>query len=226
MSPDQIRWLDYGRILLGRVPWTFAIEVVLRMAFIYLLLLVSLRLMGKRMASQMVRNELAALVALAGGVGPAVQDPKNGLVPAVAVAVVVVGVQRLVARLTKNHGAFEHLTQGDLSNLVERGTINMKALRSVALSRQRVIAHLRAAGMTNLGSVDRMYLEINGAFTIISAARPRPGLSLLPEWDSDLRSAQPTAGDAVVCSRCGQLLHDSGDRCSCGESARERAVHS
>jgi uncharacterized membrane protein YcaP (DUF421 family) len=205
VTPEPVRLTDYGRLLLGRVPWSFTIEVVLRIAVIYLILVVAMRLMGKRMASLTTRNELAALVALAGGIGPAIQDPKQGLLPPMIVCSVIVGIQRTIAVLTKNHGRFERATQGSMSTLVTGGTLDMGALRDVALSRQRVIAYLRSEGITSLGAVDRLYLEINGSFTVVRADEPRPGLSLVPPWDEDFRREQRAADGAIVCSRCGYV---------------------
>ncbi|WP_394846786.1 hypothetical protein LZC95_04890 [Pendulispora brunnea] len=117
MAPESIAPTDYHRILLGRVPWTFAIEVVIRIGVVYVLLLVAMRLMGKRMSSQATRNELAALVSLAAAVGPAIQDPKNGFLPPVIVAAVVVATQRLAAEGTIKSARFEWLMQGSPSLL-------------------------------------------------------------------------------------------------------------
>jgi uncharacterized membrane protein YcaP (DUF421 family) len=65
MKPEEINLDDWSRILIGEVPAEFFIEVLIRMTFFYLFLLVSMRLIGKRMNSQLTRNELAALVSLA-----------------------------------------------------------------------------------------------------------------------------------------------------------------
>jgi len=51
MKPEDIQITDGLRMLLGEVPWGFLLEVALRILFLYGLILVSMRLMGKRMAS-------------------------------------------------------------------------------------------------------------------------------------------------------------------------------
>ncbi|QJW89539.1 hypothetical protein HNV11_09185 [Spirosoma taeanense] len=75
MKPEEIHLNDWVRILIGEVPGTYFIEIVIRIAFVYLLLSVSMRLMGKRMAAQMNRNELAAQVSLAAAIGMPVWRP-------------------------------------------------------------------------------------------------------------------------------------------------------
>ncbi len=69
MKPEEIHLADWGRILVGDVPGLFFLELILRAAFFYVLLLVCMRLLGKRMSSQMSRNEMATLVALAASIG-------------------------------------------------------------------------------------------------------------------------------------------------------------
>src|SRR4051812_11377763 len=118
MKPESIRLGDYGRILLGEAPWTFAVESVLRIVFIYLLLVFAMRIMGKRMSSMANRNELAALVSLAAAVGPAMQDPARGLIPPLIVTAIVVLIQMFVARRAMKSARFEHLTQGDVTTLI------------------------------------------------------------------------------------------------------------
>jgi Mg/Co/Ni transporter MgtE len=97
MKPEDIHLTDWMRMLLGEVPWSFLLEITLRIIFLYALILVSMWLMGQRMAGQVSRNEMAALVSLVASVGIPMQAPDRGLLPAVVVAAAVVGVQRWVA---------------------------------------------------------------------------------------------------------------------------------
>ena len=217
MKPEDIKLSDLSRIILGEVPWTFLIEALLRMAVLYALLVVAMRLMGKRMASQATRNELAALVSLAAAIGPAVQAPDRGLLPPIIIAAVVIGVQRAVAVGTFKSAVFERKTQGDVSTLVADGELDLGAMRGAVLSRERVFAHLRCNAIDNLGRVERVYLETNGSFSIIKFDERRPGLSLLPAWDKDVLDEQPRAHGKVACAQCGRVDDErlAGDAARC-----------
>src|SRR5436189_227928 len=59
MSADDVKPYDLYRILIGEVPWSFLIEVIFRTAFIFLILLISMRLLGKRMAGQLSKNSIS-----------------------------------------------------------------------------------------------------------------------------------------------------------------------
>src|SRR4051812_44835391 len=99
MKPEDIHLNDWQRIFLGDVPGGFYPEVVLRIAVIYLILMVSMRLMGKRMASQLSRNEMVAMVSLAAAIGIPLQAPDRGILPAFIIAFVVIIIQQIVAWL-------------------------------------------------------------------------------------------------------------------------------
>jgi hypothetical protein len=62
MKPEEIKLSDWTRIILGPVPPEFYLELIIRVIFVYLLLMVSMRLLGKRMSTQMSMLELTAMV--------------------------------------------------------------------------------------------------------------------------------------------------------------------
>src|SRR5438132_1156779 len=94
MQPKPIQLTDWHRMLVGGTPWAFLIEVMLRAAFTYFLLLVCMRLLGKRVAGQMSISELAIFLSLGAAVGLPLQVPDRGLLPAIAVLLVAVLFQR------------------------------------------------------------------------------------------------------------------------------------
>src|SRR3954462_15615899 len=100
MSADDVKPYDLYRILIGEVPWSFLIEVIFRTAFIFLILLISMRLLGKRMAGQLNKNELIALSTLAAAIGVPIQAPDRGLLPALLIATVVFVVGRMISRFS------------------------------------------------------------------------------------------------------------------------------
>src|SRR6059058_5518901 len=99
MKPEDIKLGDWHRILFGEAPPEFFIELIIRSFFIFLLLIVSMRLLGRRIAAQLSRIEMIALFSLAAAIGVPLQAPDRGLLPAVVISVIVVGIGRLIAAL-------------------------------------------------------------------------------------------------------------------------------
>jgi uncharacterized membrane protein YcaP (DUF421 family) len=208
---------DLPRMLLGGQPATFLLEAVLRLLVLYLTLILAFRLMGRRMSSQLTRNELIALVSLAAAVGPALQDPEQGLLPPIVVALLVTGIQRGLAVLSVRSHRFEHVAQGGVAVLVEDGRIRRNALRENQVSRERLFAELRREGVQNLGSLDRVYFEPNGTFSILRASERRAGLSLVPEWDIDLAEEEAQGSEQCACGECGAVVPKIAGKDPCAE---------
>src|SRR4051812_47264131 len=85
---------DLSRLLIGENPGWFLLEVVLRICIIYLILLIAMRLLGKRVAAQMSVSELAVIVTLGAAVGVPMQVPDRGMLPAVLILAVAICFQR------------------------------------------------------------------------------------------------------------------------------------
>lgn len=203
MEQQDIKPTDWARILVGEVPGTFYIELVIRAIVVYLLLLVSMRLIGKRMSSQLGRTEMAALVSLAAAIGVPLQAPDRGLLPAVVIAIVVVFVARWVAALTYKNQSFERYFQGNISILVKDSVLDLKTMKRVRLTRERLVSQMRSGGVKQLGTVKRFYMEANGSFTLIEEPQPKPGLSILPHWDEEFNSRFKKSDELMVCQTCG-----------------------
>lgn len=215
MQAQSTRVWDMHRLFFGQAPTWFSLEVLGRLLFLYLLLIIAMRLMGRRMASQLTRTELIAMVSLAAAVGPAVATPNQGLLPPVIVTIWVVLMQRWMALRSFRSELFEHWMQGEAATLVANGELQLSALRANAISRDTLFAKLRNAGFSHLGRVDRVYLEPNGSFTMIAMNAERPGLSVIPAWDEGFRRDQGTSAAHVACGRCGALEDATRDVAAC-----------
>jgi uncharacterized membrane protein YcaP (DUF421 family) len=203
MKKYQIHLDDWQRILIGDVPATFYIEIVIRAALIYIILVASMRLMGRRMASQLSRIEMAAMVSLAAAIGVPMQAPDRGLLPAVVIAFVVISVERLISYFASKNEKFEQISQDDMDILLEDSILKTERMQRTRITRDRLCAHLRSEGLTNLGAVKRVYMEANGAFSIVKESEPKPGLCIIPEWDQDFVN-QLQVTDLDVCANCGK----------------------
>lgn len=220
MKEEDIHLYDWQRILVGEVPGIFYVEILFRAAAIYLLLVLTMRFMGRRMASQLSRNEMAAMVSMAAAIGVPILDAHRGLLPAYIIGAVVVLSQRIVSYYAARNQRFEAISQDDRSTLIENSVMQLESMKSTRISRELLFAQLRSGGLLHLGSVKRLYMEANGDFTLIEDPEPRPGLSILPEWDTEFIDQQEKAPGQNVCHQCGNLQPENtspADACSnCG----------
>ncbi len=206
MPPPPPHITDYLRILMGDAPWSFLLEASIRLMLMYLLLLAGLRLMGKRMAGQVSRSELAGLVALAVSIGIPLLSADRGLLAPVAIAAVVVLGHRVATQWAARRPTVEFLLQGTVTTVVVDGALHLHHMEQAVLSQERLFAQLRGESLEHLGQVRRLYMEANGTFSLVEEEDPQPGLSLIPGWDEGFRQAQPVAAGKFACLRCGQVV--------------------
>jgi uncharacterized membrane protein YcaP (DUF421 family) len=228
MNSESIHITDFQRILLGEAPPGFLLEAILRITFLYLLLVLSMRLLGRRMAHALNRNDMAALVSLAAAVRIPMQDPERGLIPALIIGIVVDGIIRSINVLSVSNEKIERQTQGTYDILVSDGVLNIKEMLHNGISRQHVFSELRSKGIDHLGKVKRLYMETSGSFTLILRKDPKEGLSLLPNWDKEFREEQKFSDEISACRECGYLIGSdkTSEICpNCSSDSWERAVN-
>jgi uncharacterized membrane protein YcaP (DUF421 family) len=203
MKKEEIHWGDWHRILFGTAPAEFLLEVLIRTVIMYLVLLVILRLMGKRMGGQLTIAELAVMLLLGAIISVPMQAPEKGLLQGIWVLVMVLVLQRGLNYYAVRNKKVELLTQGWESLLVKDGVLEAKKLLEMNISREQLLAVLRNKKIYNLGEVKRVYLEASGLFSIFKFDEARPGLALVPEKDSGLEAEFSINRAILVCKNCG-----------------------
>jgi uncharacterized membrane protein YcaP (DUF421 family) len=224
MKEFEIYLWDYQRIFIGDVPGAFYIEVIIRAILTYIILIASMRLMGRRMASQLSRIEMAAMVSLAAAIGVPLQSPDRGILPALVIAIIVVGIERAISYYASKNEKFEDVTQDDLDTLVKDSVLQLDKMQRTRITKDRLCAHLRSEQVTHLGAVERLYMEADGSFTLIKSPDPKPGLNILPAWDEDFVNELKFT-NVVVCNNCGNGKQESDNTCTnCGNEEWDNAV--
>ena len=209
MKSEEIKLSDWMRILFGEAPPVFYLELIIRAFLVYALLMLSMRFLGKRMSTQVSRLEMAAMVALASAIGVPMLSPINGLLPAFIIAAIVVGISRLIAKIGFGSERFEQFTQGDIDVLVEECVMKEDNMKKTRISRERLFAQLRSENMSHLGMVKRVYMEANGSFSIVENESVKPGLMVLPAWDTDFVNETLKVTDTEICNNCGEQKPDN-----------------
>lgn len=210
MKPEQILLSDLTRIFFGQTPPLFLLEVVARGVLFFVLIILAMRLVGRRVASQYTLIELSAVITLAGTVGVPLLDEKRGLLPPLLIIAGIVMLQHLIGMLSVRNRRLDEMLTGRASVAIDDGRIDLASLRACALSREKLFSLLRGRGVQQLGELSRVYIEPSGALTLVWSDTPRAGLAIVPASDRALLQAMRDSSHRV-CTRCGQLEEASGD---------------
>ena len=87
MKKEEIQLWDWYRIMISNAPVEFMFKVFIRTVLIYLVLLVVMRLLGKRLNTHVSLLDMAIMVTLGAIISPGMQLPDRGVVPTVWVLV-------------------------------------------------------------------------------------------------------------------------------------------
>lgn len=202
MRIHELSLSDAHRLIIGDVTWSFALDVVLRAVFVYLLLLFFMRLMGKRLAAGLSITELAVILTLGAAAGLPLQSAKQGLLPAAVVLLVGLVFQRGLSRLSFRSRWLEIVSLGDVMVLVQEGRLLIDKLHATQLSNAKLFAALRSQSILHLGQLRRVYLEASGQFSVILYREQRPGLAIMPTAEVEFVGLKRLP-ERDLCRRCG-----------------------
>jgi len=142
-------------------------DIVLRTAVIYLVILIGLRLAGKREIGQMTVFDLVVLLLIANAVQNAMLGPHTSLAGGILAAVVLLVLNAVVARLRLRWPLLRRLVEGSPTLLVLRGEVITDHLRREGLDQETLEAALREHGVADLSEVEMAVLEIDGSISVV-----------------------------------------------------------
>lgn len=142
-------------------------NIALRTAAIYLVILIGLRLAGKREIGQMMVFDLVVLLLLANAVQNAMVGPDTSLTGGVLAAVVLLALNAGVARLRLRWPRLRRLVEGTPTLLVLHGEVIPAHLRREGVDQETLEAALREHGVADLEDVEMAVLEIDGSISVV-----------------------------------------------------------
>ncbi len=226
MDPQSLHLGDWQRLLLGDAPYIFLVEAALRTVVVFVFLLATLRMLGKRMNGQLTITELAVMLLLGAIAANGMQAPDRGVLDAGIIFLSVIFFQRGLTWLESHYAGLEAVTQGRTIVLVKDGVLQLPEMKRAHVSRDQLFAGLRAQKLLNLGQAERVYFEACGVFSVFSVEEKKPGLSALPSTDRSLREKQTSAPGVKACQLCGTTRPaEKAQQCpGCGSSQWTDAV--
>jgi uncharacterized membrane protein YcaP (DUF421 family) len=146
---------------------TLAWDIVLRTAVVYLVILIGLRLAGKREIGQMTVFDLVVLLLLANAVQNAMVGPDTSLTGGILAAAVLLILNAVVARLRLRWPRLRRFVEGSPTLLVLHGEVIVDHMRREGLDQETLEAALREHGVADLSGVEMAVLEIDGSISVV-----------------------------------------------------------
>lgn len=195
--------MDFRSLLLGEEEWQFLISTGVRTTIMFLVILVGLRLLGKRGIHQLSVFELGVIIGLGSAAGDPMFYKDVGILPSVVVFTIVILMYRLVTYLISSSDRFETFVEGREIYILREGVI-LETFKKQPIAKDEFFAALRQNQVSHLGQVETAIMESDGQISIFYYPDDRVifGLPILPD-------ALNTGTDAIreeglyACHTCG-----------------------
>jgi uncharacterized membrane protein YcaP (DUF421 family) len=143
------------------------LEKILRPIFVYVFLIVSLRLSGKRELVQLNPFDLVVLLTLSNTVQNAIIGDDNTVTGGVIGATSLLVVNYLVVRFLYKHRSLDQLVEGRADVLIEDGKVKTQHLKKELITMAQLEAAARKQGFDSLSEVQQCVLEPGGTISFI-----------------------------------------------------------
>ena len=143
------------------------IEIVIRTGAIYLLVLVGVRLTGKREVGQMTPFDLTLLLLLSNAVQNAMTGPDTSLLGGAAAAITLLVLNYVVAEASGANRRFRKLVQGSPALLIHDGQVVTAHMAKEHVTLDEVQRACREHGINSISEVALGVLEVDGSISLL-----------------------------------------------------------
>lgn len=150
------------------------ITAVIRTVILYLLIIVGIRLMGKRQIGQLEPSELVLSLLIADLAAVPMQDFGIPLIMGMIPILTLLCLSTILSVLTVKSIRFRALLCSRPSIVVQDGEILIREMVKNRFTVDELMEELRVAGITDLSSVKYAVLETTGRISVVPKAEERP----------------------------------------------------
>ena len=144
--------------------------IFLRAFILYFLVVVVMRMMGKRQIAQMQPFELVITILIAELAATPMENSSIPLISGVIPILTLLSIQVLVSFISIKSEVFREIVCGKPSILINKGKIVQSEVRRLRINMNDLLEQLRSKDYPNVSDVEYAILETNGQLSII----PKP----------------------------------------------------
>jgi uncharacterized membrane protein YcaP (DUF421 family) len=173
---DWLVGVDWHRLL---VPKLSVLEIVIRGATVYVVLVLVLRAFPRRQIGQLSTSDLLVIGLVAGVARNALAADGYSLIDGIGVAVVVLSCSHLINWLSYYSSFVHRLTHHEPVQLIRDGRVLHVHLRRQLITLDRLLAKLHEEGVKEPAEVAEAWIESDGHISVIKKKDRPPSESKL-----------------------------------------------
>ena len=173
---------------------------LVRTVILYILIIVGIRLMGKRQVGELEPSELVLSLIIADLASVPMQDYGIPLITGVIPILVLLSLTMILSVLTMKSVRFRALLCGKPSFVIRDGLMDQREMHRNRLTVDELLEELRGKGYTDPSVVKYAILETNGQLSVLPYANQKPPTA------RDLKVSVTEGGLPLVVVSDGRLL--------------------
>lgn len=143
------------------------LTIVARTLFLYFLIVIIFRLMGKREIGELSILDLVVFIMIAEMAVTAIEDEKDPLIHTVVPMTLLMIIQISLAYLSLKNQKIRHLLDGKPTIIINRGKVDEHAMKTQRYNFDDLMTQLRDKNISNVADVEFAILEPTGKLSVI-----------------------------------------------------------
>lgn len=152
----------------------FMMPLMIRGIIIYIVVIASVRLMGKRQIGELQPAELVITILLSEVASLPLQDSETPLIQSLVGIFLLVSLEVIFSVVAMKSRPFRTLLQGHSVMVIKKGEIVQENMKLIRYSVDDIIEALRLKDVFDISEVDYAYIETNGSISVLLKKEHQP----------------------------------------------------
>ncbi|MGI5895675.1 MAG: DUF421 domain-containing protein [Oscillospiraceae bacterium] len=192
--------------------------VMFRAILLYILIILSMRLMGKRQLGELQPSELVTTILVSNIASIPIEDPSLPMALSAIPILTLVVFEVLMSTLTLKSKRFRKIMTGSPMVIIENGVIDQRKMKKLRLNIDDLMEELRTNNIFNIEDVHYAIVETTGKISVMLKYKAQ---TVTPEM-LQLKGSDPLIPSVVISD--GIVLEHALQSCSLGRSWLEQTV--
>lgn len=148
--------------------------VLIRTVILYVIVVLAVRLMGKRQIGQLQPTELVVTILLSELAAIPMQDNSLPLINSIVTVMLLVSLEIISSQIALKSGKYRRIVEGNAVFIVKEGKLDIKAIKKLRFSIDDIMEALRQKDVFDIGDVEYAVVETNGTLSVLLKADKIP----------------------------------------------------
>ncbi|KQR94879.1 hypothetical protein ASG01_03165 [Chryseobacterium sp. Leaf180] len=219
--------MDWNKMFICDLDFSFAFEIVIRTLIMFSMILLILRLSGKKGVRQLSLFEVAIIIALGSAAGDPMFNKDFAILPSVIVFIAIIIFYRIITFIASRSEKFEDFIEGEPLYVIENGLFVLLDNKEHTFAKDEFLSEMRQESIDHVGQVKTAILETTGkmSFYYYEDEKVGFGMPVQPKLYKD--KLKTISSDGIYsCTYCAHTEKLSAGKQSCQRCSKEEWVKS